>query len=56
MKVEWGTYRSHLGHPNPDTYEGGPTEYGCWRCHNDDHVNSKGQSISQDCDLCHDYN
>ena len=56
MKIDWGTYRSHLGHPNPDTYEGGSTEYGCWRCHNDDHVNAQGDNISQDCDLCHDFN
>jgi hypothetical protein len=55
MKVEWGTYRSHLGHPNPDIYEGGPVEFGCWRCHNEDHVNAEGDNISQDCDLCHDY-
>jgi len=55
MKVEWGTYRSHLGHPNPDTFEGGPVEFGCWRCHSEDHVNAEGVNISQDCDLCHDY-
>lgn len=54
MNIGWNTYHSDLGHPNPDTYEGGPTKYGCWRCHNDDHVDSKGKSISQSCDLCHD--
>ncbi|HFQ90872.1 MAG TPA: cytochrome C [Desulfobulbus sp.] len=48
MKVFWGTYKSHLGHQNAD--EG----YGCWRCHDEEHENSKGETISQDCSLCHD--
>jgi len=55
MNVTWGTYRSHLGHPNPDTFEGDTAEFGCWRCHNADHVNAEGDNISQECDLCHDY-
>lgn len=54
MNVGWGTYRSHLGHPDPDSdYD--EIEYGCWRCHNEDHVNKNGDNISQECDLCHDY-
>ncbi len=46
--VVWGTYKKHLGHQNAD--EG----YGCWRCHDDEHENTKGETISQDCSLCHD--
>ncbi|HEB49768.1 MAG TPA: cytochrome C [Desulfobulbus sp.] len=48
QKVLWGTYKVHLGHQFAD--EG----YGCWRCHDDEHENSKGETISQDCSLCHD--
>ncbi len=47
-KVFWGTYKGHLGHQWAD--EG----YGCWRCHDEEHVDSKGNAISQDCGLCHD--
>lgn len=47
-KVVWGTYKSHLGHQLSD--EG----YGCWRCHDEEHENNKGETISQDCDMCHD--
>ncbi|MCF6186715.1 MAG: NapC/NirT family cytochrome c, partial [Desulfobulbaceae bacterium] len=48
MKVAWGTYKTHLGHQYAD--EG----YGCWRCHDDEHENKEGETISQDCSLCHD--
>lgn len=48
MKIKWGTYGSHIGHQRAD--EG----WGCWRCHDDAHTDSKGDSIPQDCDLCHD--
>ncbi|RJX26959.1 MAG: cytochrome C [Desulfurivibrio sp.] len=48
MKVQWGTYPGHLGHQNAE--EG----YGCWRCHDEEHLNSSGEAISQDCSLCHD--
>jgi len=48
MKVKWGTYPDHLGHQNAD--EG----YGCWRCHDEEHLNKSGETISQDCSLCHD--
>ena len=48
MKVAWGTYKTHLGHQYAD--EG----YGCWRCHDEEHENKKGETISQDCSLCHD--
>lgn len=48
MNVWWGTYKSHLGHQNAD--EG----YGCWRCHDEEHENKEGETITQDCSLCHD--
>ncbi|GAB4337925.1 MAG: NapC/NirT family cytochrome c [Desulfobulbaceae bacterium] len=48
MKIDWGTYRQHLGHRDAD--EG----YGCFRCHDDEHQTKFGKVIRQDCDLCHD--
>ena len=48
MRVTWGTYKSHLGHQLADD------GYGCWRCHDEEHVNESGEAISQDCALCHD--
>ncbi len=47
-KVFWGTYKGHLGHQWAD--EG----FGCWRCHDEEHINNEGKAISQDCSLCHD--
>lgn len=47
-KVVWGTYKKHLGHQFSD--EG----YGCWRCHDEEHENEEGETISQDCAMCHD--
>jgi nitrate/TMAO reductase-like tetraheme cytochrome c subunit len=49
MEVTWGTYKSHLGHRYED--EG----YGCFRCHDDEHQTEFEKTISQSCDLCHDY-
>ena len=54
MNIEWGTYRSHLGHPYPES-DYGEIEFGCWRCHNEETVNKNGDNISQECDMCHDY-
>ncbi|OGP08264.1 MAG: hypothetical protein A2048_07270 [Deltaproteobacteria bacterium GWA2_45_12] len=48
MNIDWGTYKSHLGHEYE--LEG----YGCFRCHDDEHETKKGKVISQDCDFCHD--
>lgn len=48
MNVQWGTYKEHLGHQWADD------GYGCWRCHDDSHENSSGETISQDCSICHD--
>jgi nitrate/TMAO reductase-like tetraheme cytochrome c subunit len=48
MNIKWGTYGTHLGHQRAE--EG----WGCWRCHDDEHTNANGDSIPQDCNLCHD--
>lgn len=45
MNVTHDKYPSHLGHKTFD---------GCFRCHNGSHVNEEGNSISRDCNLCHD--
>ncbi|PLX74241.1 MAG: cytochrome C [Desulfuromonas sp.] len=46
MNIGWGTYVNHVGH-GPDF------EVGCFRCHDDMHVSSDGQTISADCNTCH---
>ncbi len=48
MKIQWGEYKEQLGHQFEED------GYGCFRCHNDEHENGSGETISQDCDLCHD--
>lgn len=48
MAVTWGTYRQHIGHRDADD------GYGCFRCHDDEHVTEFGKTIPQDCDMCHD--
>lgn len=53
MNIDWGTYRSHLGHPDPNS-EYGEIEYGCWRCHDEEHESAEGNTISMDCSICHD--
>jgi len=45
MKISWGTYVSHLGHPVDTT--------GCFRCHNPQFVADDGSTINHDCTLCH---
>ncbi len=45
MNIRWGTYLSNLGHP------GGSG--GCLRCHNEELRTPEGESIDDDCDLCH---
>jgi len=56
MKVTWGTYQSHIGHRSSDFggYQYADTKYGCFRCHDEEHSNKEGKTISQDCSLCHD--
>jgi nitrate/TMAO reductase-like tetraheme cytochrome c subunit len=44
LNIRWGTYPSHLGHMSSP---------GCFRCHDGEHVNASGGSITQDCDTCH---
>jgi len=46
MKIEWGTYPSHLGHRL--------TSEGCFRCHDDEHKTKDGRVIRKDCDVCHE--
>ncbi|MFH1374162.1 MAG: NapC/NirT family cytochrome c [bacterium] len=44
MNIEWGSYASHIGHKG---------DRGCFRCHNSRMVDDAGNSISDDCALCH---
>jgi len=44
MNVTFGTYVNQLGHTDVA---------GCFRCHDESHTTTQGQSISQDCELCH---
>jgi hypothetical protein len=44
MKIAWNTYRSFLGHDD---------DSGCFRCHDDGHKTSSGETIAMDCDTCH---
>jgi hypothetical protein len=44
MKVTWGTHPNHIGH----------MEYpGCFRCHDGSHAAKNGDTIPQDCSVCH---
>jgi len=44
MKVTWGTHPNNIGH----------MEYpGCFRCHDGSHVAKNGDTIPQDCSVCH---
>jgi hypothetical protein len=44
MKVTWGTYPNNLGHMDFP---------GCFRCHDGSHSTKGGESITQDCNACH---
>ncbi|MBP7126037.1 NapC/NirT family cytochrome c [Myxococcota bacterium] len=44
MRVDWKTYPSHIGHRNWP---------GCFRCHDGRHVAEGGETIGNDCVLCH---
>jgi nitrate/TMAO reductase-like tetraheme cytochrome c subunit len=48
MKIGWGTYQNHIGHP-PDL----SGDVGCFRCHDEQHKDVQGKTISQDCTTCH---
>jgi hypothetical protein len=45
MKVNWQAYPNNIGHMIFD---------GCFRCHDEKHVSSKG-AIHRDCTICHDF-
>ncbi|MEW5983366.1 MAG: NapC/NirT family cytochrome c [Acidobacteriota bacterium] len=44
MSVSWGTHINNIGHV---------AFPGCFRCHDDRHASAAGQTITQDCSLCH---
>jgi nitrate/TMAO reductase-like tetraheme cytochrome c subunit len=45
MAITWSSYPNNLGH----------TQFsGCFRCHDDNHKNKSGETISQDCASCHE--
>ena len=44
MNVNWTAYPNHIGHLEFN---------GCFRCHNEQHSDQNGKTISMDCDLCH---
>ena len=44
MKLGWSTYNNFLGHKD---------DSGCFRCHDDEHETSAGETISMDCETCH---
>jgi hypothetical protein len=44
MKVSWGAYPNNLGHMDFP---------GCFRCHDGAHATNTGESITQDCNACH---
>lgn len=44
MRIGWDTYPTHIGH------EQSP---GCFRCHDGELATESGETISQDCSLCH---
>jgi len=48
MQIGWDTYPSHLGHRGEEN-----DTRGCFRCHDESHTTKDGQTLSQDCDLCH---
>jgi nitrate/TMAO reductase-like tetraheme cytochrome c subunit len=45
MDMTWGTYPDNSSHIHFE---------GCFRCHDDGHTNADGETISQDCTMCHD--
>jgi len=44
MKMTWGVHPNNLGHNDFP---------GCFRCHDGSHTTSDGQTISNDCNSCH---
>ena len=46
MRVDWTTYPDNIGHLYSP---------GCFRCHDGEHVDQRGQRISSECSLCHTF-
>ncbi len=46
MNVDWTTYPDNIGHMYSD---------GCFRCHDNRHVNQNGDTIVEDCESCHTF-
>ena len=44
MKVNWTTYPNDIGHRNWP---------GCFRCHDNNHVNQSGKVLTSTCSVCH---
>ena len=44
MKARWDAYPDNIGHM---------ISLGCFRCHDEEHATKSGETISQDCGLCH---
>jgi len=59
MKITWNTYPNHLGHKvefgcfSCHNFMQHEQSDGCFRCHNDHIVDEAGNSISDDCTICH---
>ena len=59
MKIEWNTYPNHLGHRvefgcfSCHNFMQHEQSDGCFRCHNRHLVDASGESISDECTLCH---
>ena len=45
MKTDWRTHPDNIGH----FYSAG-----CFRCHDDQHVDKQGKAITKECAVCHD--
>jgi nitrate/TMAO reductase-like tetraheme cytochrome c subunit len=45
LKVTWGTYPNNLGHTDSP---------GCFRCHDGSHATATAETITQDCNACHE--
>ncbi len=46
MRVDWTTYPDNIGHMYSD---------GCFRCHDNRHVNQYGDSVTDKCESCHTF-
>ncbi len=46
MNVDWRTYPDNIGHK---------VSAGCFRCHEGNHIDQRGEIISHACDICHTF-